>query len=77
MHGYGSLYSLDFGCVYEYYYNLGYSLLAVNQRAHGDSEGRYIYFGTRERYDCQKWAQYIASRIPSEQPIFLDGLSMC
>ena len=76
MHGYGSLYSLDFGCVYEYYYNLGYSLLAVNQRAHGDSEGRYIYFGTRERYDCQKWAQYIASRIPSEQPIFLDGLSM-
>ncbi len=76
VHGYGSLYSLDFACVYEYYYNLGYSLLAVNQRAHGDSEGKYIYFGTRERYDCQKWAEYIASRIPSKQPIFFDGLSM-
>lgn len=76
VHGYGSLYSLDFGCVYEYYYSLGYSLLAVNQRAHGDSEGKYIYFGTRERYDCQKWAEYIASRIPETQPIFLDGLSM-
>lgn len=76
VHGYGSLYSLDFGCVYEYYYSLGYSVLAVNQRAHGDSEGKYIFFGTRERYDCQKWAEYIASRTPEDLPVFLDGLSM-
>ncbi len=76
MHGYRSCGKNDFGCVAEYYYSLGFNLLIVDQRAHGESEGRYITFGVRERYDCTGWVKYLNSRIGEDSDIFLDGISM-
>lgn len=74
MHGYRSRAYRDFSCVAEYYRSLGFNLLFADQRAHGESEGKYITFGVRERLDCVRWAEYADWRIGGE--IFLDGISM-
>lgn len=76
MHGYRMDGYTDFTCVYKKYYDLGYSLLNAFQRAHVDSEGEYITFGIKERFDCRDWAEYIADRFGPEHKIVLDGLSM-
>ena len=54
---------------------LGYNALVIDQRAHGESDGKVISFGVNERLDCQRWAQYVAERFPGT-PIILSGLSM-
>lgn len=76
MHGYRAPLYRDFACVYEYFNSLGFNLLIPSQRAHGESEGKYICYGVKERYDCQKWAEYVLDRFGAESDIFLDGLSM-
>lgn len=74
-HGYRSIPLGDFSVVNEYYNSLGYALLMPYQRAHGESEGKYITFGAKERYDCLDWCRMLAERFPGT-PIFLDGVSM-
>lgn len=74
VHGYRSRAFRDFSCVAAYYRSLGFNLLLIDQRAHGESEGKHICFGAKERYDCVRWAGYIDRRIGGE--IFLDGISM-
>lgn len=73
-HGYRSRAYRDFSCVAEYYHSLGFNLLFVDQRAHGESEGKHICFGALERLDCVRWAEYIDRRVGGD--IFLDGISM-
>lgn len=55
---------------------LGFNALVIDQRAHGDSEGRTITFGIRERRDCLSWVEYANHRFGEETPIVLSGLSM-
>lgn len=75
-HGYRSFGECDFGCILSYYRDTRrLRILLVDQRAHGDSEGKYITFGALERYDCVDWANYMAKRF-GDQPIVLDGMSM-
>ncbi len=76
MHGYRMDGYTDFTCVYKKYYDLGFSLLNAFHRAHADSEGEYITFGIKERFDCRDWAVYISDRFGPEHKIVLDGLSM-
>ncbi len=76
MHGYRMDGYTDFTCIYKHYYDLGYSLLNVFQRAHVESEGDYITFGIKERFDCRDWCLYISDRFGPEHKIILDGLSM-
>ena len=75
-HGYRSSWIIDFSIVLPYYYSLGYNLLAVDERAHGQSEGVYITFGIHERWDAATWAQYAAMHFGPDHPLFLGGLSM-
>ena len=75
-HGYRSSWIADFSIVLPYYYSLGYNLLAVDERAHGQSEGAYITFGVHESRDAATWAQYAAMHFGPEHPLFLGGLSM-
>lgn len=74
-HGYRSIPLGDFSVVNEYYNSLGYALLLPHQRAHGESEGKYITFGVKERYDCLDWCNKLGELYP-EEPVFLDGVSM-
>lgn len=76
MHGYFSCGKIDFAVGIEYFHKMGYNLLLPDQRAHGESEGRYIGFGILERYDCKLWAEYLTKRFGSNIQIVLGGISM-
>ncbi len=74
-HGYRSFPSFDFGCVLPHYIDeCRFRVLMVDERAHEESEGKYITFGIHERRDCLAWAEYAAARFGG--PIILDGMSM-
>lgn len=76
-HGYRSCWQIDFGASLSYYYDeLGYQLLLVDQRAHGQSEGRFLTFGARERYDVISWVTYLSQMLGANHPMYLGGLSM-
>ena len=75
LHGYRSGPG-DFVCAAPFFLSLGYHVLLVHQRAHGDSEGRWITFGVKERYDCLSWCRYLNERFGDGISIVLDGLSM-
>lgn len=74
VHGYRSSNYLDFSCVFELYHSWNYNILAVHDRAHGESEGKYIGFGILDRYDVISWINYAVDNIGGN--IFLDGMSM-
>ena len=75
-HGYRSRGGLDFAPVLRTLYEHGCSVLVIDQRAHGRSEGKYIAYGVLERYDCQQWAWFLHAKLGGRVPIFLEGMSM-
>ncbi len=75
-HGYRSAALRDSAGGFTLGLKLGYNVLAVDQRAHGKSEGRVISFGIRERYDCLKWVEYASRRLGKDTPVILCGISM-
>ena len=74
-HGYRSCKLVDFGLVFEIYHNLGMNLLLPDQRAHGQSEGKWITFGVKESRDMLGWLDY-HNRKFGHLPVILSGLSM-
>ena len=74
-HGYRSKAEYDFGCMLDTLFDMGYSVLLVDQRAHGMSEGKYITFGINESKDCQRWCDYAANELVAKS-IVLCGISM-
>ena len=76
MHGYRSDHLWDFAGAYRLLHKYGCNLLVPWQRAHGESEGRIICMGLKERRDCADWARYIEKRLGRELPIVLEGMSM-
>jgi len=75
-HRYRSHYAVDFSASMQYYHELGFNQLLVDQRAHGKSGGRFITFGVKERYDVLSWVTYLTMMLGEEHPIILGGLSM-
>ena len=56
-------------------FKLGHSVLLVDQRCSGKSDGTVITFGINEHRDCLKWLEEIQIRFP-ENKIILTGVSM-
>ena len=75
MHGFRSSWIRDFSLAGKEFFEVGCNLLIVEQRAHGNSDGKYITYGVFERYDCLYWALYAAERF-GELSLYLDGISM-
>ncbi len=75
MHGYRSIAENDFSVGAKFFYDLGYELILVDQRAHGKSTGSWIGFGILERYDCLSWVRFLNATY-GELPTFLNGISM-
>ena len=75
-HGYRSIALRDAAGGFGMARKLGMNVLAVDQRAHGNSEGHIITFGIWERRDCLSWIKYVNDRFGKETPIILSGLSM-
>lgn len=76
MHGYHSDPLRDFATLSRYYNSLGYNVCLPYQRAHGESEGKYLTFGVKERYDCRDWILKIDDMFDGALPIFVEGISM-
>lgn len=74
-HGYHSDGFRDFAPVLRFYSDMGMNILLVSQRAHADSEGKYIGFGILEMDDCRRWIDYI-NQYHKPESIFLSGISM-
>ncbi len=52
------------------------NVLAVDHRAHGDSDGHVITFGIKERHDVKSWAEYAYGRFGDNVKILITGISM-
>ncbi len=74
-HGYRSDPFTDFAAAVRPIYDMGFSILMVDQRAHGNSNGNHICFGAKERYDVVSWCEYVEKCCPGI-PVVLDGVSM-
>ncbi|MDO5141373.1 MAG: alpha/beta hydrolase, partial [Eubacteriales bacterium] len=59
-----------------YYLKKGYGMLLVDARAHGKSEGTYIGFGCKDRFDAMEWIKWVVEKCGSEVQILLHGTSM-
>ena len=74
-HGYHSHHLQDFAGIYEYYHSIGLNLLLVRQRAHGESGGKYVTFGVKERLAVLRWIEF-HNRTHGMDNVFLGGMSM-
>lgn len=54
---------------------LGHSVLLVDQRSAGKSEGNVVTFGVLEKRDALLWARFVCERFPGRK-IILTGVSM-
>ena len=71
-------YRTDHTVMYKYgqfYLSEGYNILYPDNRAHGNSEGRFIGMGYLDRLDVLEWVRYILS-IDHDAQIVIHGLSM-
>lgn len=75
-HGYTSQGMKDYIGLSGYYLENGYSMLLVDERAHGQSEGTYIGFGCLDRRDALKWINWAVENCGEDVQILLHGTSM-
>lgn len=75
-HGYTSCSTNDYVALSKFYYEQGFNILLVDERAHGQSEGKYIGFGVLDRKDALKWIDYSIKLFGDDNIIFLHGISM-
>lgn len=76
IHGYRSYNLKEYAYYIKFYHDLGFNVLLPNNRAHGDSEGKYIGFGWLDRLDCIKWIYTIKDYFHKDLQIVLHGISM-
>lgn len=75
-HGYRSSGFNDTAPVARGIYESGSSILLIDQRACGASEGRYITYGVREGRDAADWARSAEELTGGMLPVYLYGLSL-
>lgn len=76
VHGYKSIAIRDFGGGLQHALSSGHNVLLIDQRAHGQSEGRCLTFGILERDDVLGWVNYLCDRFGDDVKIVLVGVSM-
>ncbi len=75
-HGYKSNCFRDFALISEHLFKTDCTVLFIDQRAHGKSEGNFTSFGILERFDCRAWLNYIIKNTDANLPVYLYGVSM-
>ena len=75
-HGYTSQGMTDYVGLSDYYLKNGFAMLLVDERAHGESEGKYVGFGCRDRFDALVWIDWVIETCGPEVQILLHGISM-
>ena len=75
-HGFRGCWQRDFCGITEAALELGHNILFVDQRAHGESEGKFITYGIKECKDAVEWIKYVCRRFGEDTDIVLVGASM-
>ena len=75
-HGYRGSAERDLSGGVQRCFALGRSILLVDQRTSGGSEGHVISFGINESRDCLSWIDFLISRFGKDVRIILTGISM-
>ena len=75
-HGYRGIGVRDFSGGLPFSLEGGYNVLLIDQRAHGQSGGRCLTLGVKERRDCLAWIRYVIDRCGADTRIVLYGISM-
>lgn len=55
---------------------VGHSALLIDQRGSGNSEGKAVTFGIKEKYDVRAWIDFVIKEINKDAKIILTGMSM-
>ncbi len=74
VHGFGGSYQ-EMQPYCKFFHDKNFNVLAVDNRTHGESEGKCIGFGWLDRNDILAWIEYLNKRNPDNK-ILLFGLSM-
>ncbi len=75
VHGYKSAMENDYCDKAKIYMDRGSTILFLNDRAHGKSEGDYLGFSEHDRRDVARWVDFINDIYPDAR-IYLHGVSM-
>lgn len=75
-HGYRSTAERDGSGGFSICREKGWKAMMADQRGHGESEGKTITFGVKERFDVLDWIDWAIRRFGEEQEIILVGISM-
>lgn len=60
----------------KFFHELGYGVLLLDLRAHGESEGKYVGFGILERFDTLAWLKEVDERFGRDVKVVLHGTSI-
>ena len=74
-HGARSCGTGEFALMAPYLYKKGYTVLFPDHRGCGESDGKYLGYGTHESQDTLLWLDYAKIHYP-DLPVFLLGVSM-
>ena len=75
-HGYTSEGLNDYGSLSDYYLKRGFRMLLVDLRAHGQSGGEHIGFGSMDRFDGVRWVDWMVEKTGGDAQILLHGNSL-
>lgn len=75
-HGYRGTAYRDFSGGAKEVIEMGYNVILIDERAHGQSEGHSITFGIREVEDLISWVKYAKERFGEDIKLVLIGISM-
>ena len=76
VHGYRGNARRDLSAGVARSFEIGHSALLVDQRGSGESEGRQLTFGIKEKRDVIKWIDFVINEINKDAKIILTGMSM-
>ncbi len=75
-HGYRSYVRRDLCMQMRILHEENYHVIAVHQRSHRKSEGKYVCYGLKERHDAIRWRKKAGEIFGDDMPVALMGLSM-
>ncbi len=75
-HGYRCWGKREFRLMTKFYHDLGFNVFLVDHQAHGESEGKYIGFGSLESRDGIQWLNFMVDTFGKDIQIILHGVSM-
>lgn len=75
IHGYTRAFPMSMR-FWDMYLRQGFNLLAIDQRAHGESEGKYTSYGYYEKHDIDCWMDWIIKEKGTGAMIGMHGISL-